>query len=106
MISAFILLIYNIIPLILVAFMIGNVAPLYWLSILLYILGEISFALTLILLSWKNGIPDKTKKTATIQASATMSPEKALLRIKSDFEYGLITEEEYQQKRSEIIRNL
>ena len=72
------------------------------------ILGTIALYVSLLLFGLKNRIPaiisvspEKEKKNAE-----KMSPEQALRLLNDKLELGMITKEEYQSQRAEIINNL
>lgn len=72
------------------------------------IIASITFYVALLLLGLKNRIPailavspEKEKKNAE-----KMSPEQALRLLNDKLELGMITKEEYQSQRAEIINNL
>lgn len=72
------------------------------------IIGKILFHIVLLLFSIKN----KIKPTFSLSPQKEnekiekMSPEKALMYLKDKYEFGVITAEEYQSKRQEIINKL
>ena len=72
------------------------------------VLGTIAFYIALLLFALKNRIPaiisaspEKEKKNAE-----KMNPEQALRVLKDKLDFGMITEEEYQAQRAEIISKL
>ena len=71
-------------------------------------LGPIAFYVSLFLFAMKNRIPSilvlspKQEK----KREATLSPEQALILLKDKRDFGIITEEEYQAQRAEIISKL
>lgn len=72
------------------------------------ILGTISFYISLFLFAMNNRIPavltpspEQEKKS-----SEKMSPEQSLRLLKDKLDFGMITEEEYQAQRAEIISKL
>lgn len=72
------------------------------------IVGSILFYVSILLFGLKNRIPsiiatspEKEKKNAE-----TMSPEQSLRLLKDKLELGMITQEEYQAQRAEIISKL
>ena len=74
---------------------------LYWCGVNL---GTISFYIALLLFGLKNQIPAViSSKSKNINK---FNPAQALKTLKNDFELGIITEEEYQAQRAEIISKL
>lgn len=72
------------------------------------VLGTIAFYIAILLFALKNRIPaiistlpEKEKKNAE-----KMNPEQALRVLKDKLDFGMITEEEYQAQRAEIISKL
>lgn len=72
------------------------------------IIASVTFNIALLLFGLKNRIPailavspEKEKKNAE-----KMSPEQALRLLNDKLELGMITKEEYQSQRAEIINNL
>ena len=68
------------------------------------ILGQISFYLSLFLFAINNRIP--TIMIASPEREKKMSPEQSLQLLKDKLDFGMITEEEYQAQRAEIISKL
>lgn len=55
---------------------------------------------------FKNKIPAIIYETPEKKNTEIRSPEQALKLLKEKFELGMITEEEYQEQRAEIISKL
>ncbi len=75
---------------------ISDRAYLYLFTVPMSILGYIGLYTSLLLF----GV------TTTLKTDGKNSPEQSLKILKEKFELGMITEEEYQTQRAEIIRNL
>ena len=69
-----------------------------------WFVASITFGVALLLLCLKNRIPSvlAARKTKTEE----MKPEQALKQLKEKFDLGILTEEEYQAQRAEIISKL
>lgn len=73
----------------------------------LSVIGEIMFHTALLIFGLKNRIPAIISPRKKVKTKAgKMNPEQALKLLKKELEQGLITEEEYQAKRAEIISKL
>ena len=76
---------------------------LYIITDFIGLICTVAFLVAILLFFLNNRIPailPKSKKTEKL------SPEQALILIKDKLELGIITEEEYQAQRAEIINNL
>lgn len=87
---------------------IENARYLYVFTIPMEIIGKFALYVSLLLFGLKNRIPairamspEQEKKN-----SEKMSPEQALRQLNDKLEFGMITEEEYQTQRAEIISKL
>ena len=76
---------------------------LYLFQNLFYFIGFASLLLTPFIFVLKNAIPDWKKEKI---ASSMPSPEEELFALNEKLELGIITEEEYQALREEIIQRL
>lgn len=84
---------------------------LYIITSLAGTISAITLNIALLLFGLKNTITPITKKQKTKPtngegANPTLDPEQALILLKSKLDNGLITEEEYQLQRAEIIKKL
>ena len=66
--------------------------------------ASITFNIALLLFGLKNIIPSTL--TVSTHPKNGVSPEKSLKLLKNKLDLGIITEEEYQSQRAEIIKNL
>lgn len=80
----------------------------YWVNWLVGDVGTIALYVALLLFSLKNRIPTVIRRNfgGTGIVAEQMSPEQALKVLKSNLEHDLITKEEYEAKRKEIINEL
>ncbi len=72
----------------------------------LSIIGSISFYVALLLFSTKNRIPAIIAVSVKKKNAESMNPEQALRVLKDKLEFGMISEEEYQAQRVDIINKL
>lgn len=72
----------------------------------LSIIGSISFYVALLLFATKNRIPAIIAVSAKKKNAESINPEQALRVLKDKLDFGMITEEEYQAQRAEIISKL
>lgn len=71
-----------------------------------YIIGTTTFYIALLLFGLKNRIPALLSTSPKKEPSGKADPEQALMLLKDKLDFGMITEEEYQAQRAEIIRKL
>lgn len=71
-----------------------------------YIIGTTTFYIALLLFGLKNRIPALLSTSPEKKPSGKADPEQALRLLKDKLDFGMITEEEYQAQRAEIIRKL
>lgn len=76
------------------------------LSMLLRIIGYVSFYVALLLFVTNNWIPAIIAVSEKKNDSESINPEQALRALKDKLDFGMITEEEYQAQRAEIISKL
>ncbi len=69
-------------------------------------LGAIAFYIALLLFATKNRIPTIISVSSKKKSFESMNPEQALKELKEKLDFGLITEEEYQAQRTELISKL
>ena len=79
---------------------------LYLFTVPMSILGYIGFYISLLLFGVKNKIPALIMSSSVKKADGKISPEQSLKLLKDKLELGMITEEEYQVQRAEIISKL
>lgn len=81
---------------------------LYVFTLPLNIIGSTLFCISLLLFGVKNKIPSIIKLSPEKEKARAekMNPEQALKLLKDKFDLGMITEEEYQTQRAEIISKL
>lgn len=85
---------------------IANSMYLYIFTSLTRIIGDISFYVALLLFALKNKIPAIISVSAKKESLESMNPKQALRVLKDKLDLGMITEEEYQAQRTEIISKL
>lgn len=85
---------------------ISNQRYLYLFTVPMSILGYIGFYISLLLFGVKNKIPALVISSSVKKADSKISPEQSLKLLKDKLELGMITEEEYQTQRAEIISKL
>lgn len=71
-----------------------------------YIIGTITFYIALLLFDLNNRIPALLSMSPEKESSGKTDPEQALRLLKDKLDFGMITEEEYQAQRAEIISKL
>lgn len=79
---------------------------LYSFTSLMPVLVDISLYMSLLLFGVKNKIPALITSSIIKKVGSENSPEKSLKLLKDKLELGMITEEEYQTQRMEIIKKL
>lgn len=70
------------------------------------LLGTITFYIALLLFGLNNRIPALLSTSPEKEPSGKADPEQALRLLKDKLDFGMITEEEYQAQRAEIISKL
>ena len=79
---------------------------LYIVTSLLRIIGSILFYIAFCVFALKNKIPSIIKLSRTKEKGEKVDSEQELKLLRNKLELGMITEEEYQAQRAEIIKNL